>query len=683
MPTARFQPSFAAGVLGPGLHGRIDIAKYDVGLKVGRNVFVHTHGGVSNRAGTEFIAEVWDQTKTYRLIPFQRDENDNYIMVMGDQDMRIIFDGAWVETSPGVAYEPATPFADDDLAALDYAQSVDVMFFAHPGYAPQRMSRTGATSWTFANVAVNPAGAAPGAPTIDASPDNSRTWRYRVSAVYDGVESFASAAATTTNGPDLSVAGARNVVTWTGTGADEYFVYRELNQSTGVYAYVGYATSTTFVDRNVSPDATVTPVVSAGLFGSAGNYPSRVTLFQQRLTFAGSDNEPETIWMSRTGDYANFTRSRTLRPDDRVEFSLAGASINRIRAMLPFRDLIVFTSAAEFAVNGPDGAIVAANPVVTQYGQSGSVAVRPLTVDDTALFVDRTGRNVRDLRYAFEQDGYSGNELTIFASHFFEGKRIVDWAFCQAPFSIIWTVLDDGTLLSLTYKREHQIWAWTEHDIGGEVLSVASIREGEEDALYLLVRRTIDGASVQYIERLHSRTFTDVADAFFVDCGTTYSGAATTTITGLDHLEGEAVAVLADGSVVEGLTVSGGQITLPTAASKVHVGLPFTAEMENLPPAIDLQDVGSARGRPHAVSKVRVQVEKTRGIEIAGADRQFYPYTNTPADLAGVFPMATGMIDVTVGAGWNSDGTIVIRQRFPLPMTILGISPELSIGRSG
>jgi hypothetical protein len=645
---------------------------------------VLTGGGVSNRAGTEFIAEVWDQTKTYRLIPFQRDEDDNYVMVMGDEDMRVIFNGAWVETSPGVAYEPSTPFQDTDLAALDYAQSVDVMYFAHPSYAPRKMSRTGATSWTFANVAVDPPGSVPAAPVLTASHDDSRTWRYKVSAVYDGVESFASAATSLSgNGPDLSISGRLIQVAWGSTGADEYYVYRETSDNSGVYAYVGYATTTDFSDRNISPDQTTTPVVASGLFGSAGDYPSRVTLFQQRLTFGGSTNDPETIWMSRTGDYENFTRSRTLRPDDRVELTLAGAAINRIRAMLPFRDLIVFTSAAEFAVGSPDGAIVAGSPIVTQYGQSGSVAVRPLTVDDTALFVDRTGRNVRDLRYAFEQDGYSGNELTIFASHFFEGRRIVDWTFCQAPYSIVWTVLDDGKLLSLTYKREHQIWAWTEHDVGGEVLSVASIREGNEDALYLLVRRTINGASVQYVERLHSRTFTDVADAFFVDCGKTYSGAAATVITGLDHLEGEAVAVLADGSVVDGLTVTGGQITLTTAASKVHVGLPYTAEVENLPPAIDLQDVGSARGRPHAVTKVRVQVEKTRGIEIADAIRIFYPYTLTPPDLSDPFAMTTGMIDVTVGAGWNSDGTIVIRQQYPLPMTILGIAPDLSIGRSG
>jgi hypothetical protein len=681
MPTARFQPSFAAGVLGPGLHGRIDIAKYDVGLKVGRNVFVHTHGGVSNRAGTEFIAEVWDQSKTYRLIPFQRDETENYVMVMGDQAMRIIDNGAWV-LNGGSPYQPTTPFADEDLDRLDYAQSVDVMFFAHPAYAPRRMARTGATSWTFANLAVDPSGAAPATPTVTASHNDGKTWSYVVAGIYNGIESLPSPVGTISGaGADLNLVDRVNVITWASTGAQEYAVYRVRS---GVPMFIGVTPTTGFADDNIAPDPTTTPVQPSGLFGSTNNYPGRVTLFQQRLALAGTNASPETVWMSRTGDYQNFTRSRSLRPDDRVEFTLAGAQINRIRAMLPFRDLLLMTSAAEFAVNGPDGAIVAENPIVTQYGQSGSIAVRPLVVDDTALFVDRTGNAVRDLRFAFEQDGYAGNELTIFAPHFFEGKRIVDWTFCQAPYSIIWTVLDDGTLLSLTYKREHQIWAWTEHDIGGDVLSVTSIREGNEDALYLLVRRTINGQSRQYIERLHSRQFTDVADAFFVDCGLSFAGnPPSKTFTGLGHLEGEAVAVLADGSVIEGLTVTGGEITLPTAASKVHVGLPYTAEIENLPPAIDLQDVGSGRGRPHAVSKVRVQVEKTRGIEIAGADRIFYPYVNTPADLSQPFAMKTGMIDVTVGAGWNSDGTVVIRQRYPLPMTVLGISPELSIGRSG
>ena len=170
--------------------------------------------------------------------------------------------------------------------------------------------------------------------------------------------------------------------------------------------------------------------------------------------------------------------------------------------------------------------------------------------------------------------------------------------------------------------------------------------------------------------------------SYFVDCGITYDGVATTSITGLDHLEGEVVIALADGSVVAGLTVASGAVTLPNAASKVHIGLAYESEIENLPPSIDLQDVGSARGRPIKASRAFIQVEKTRGIQV-GPDRSILTaFTQTAVDLALTEPLFTGMLDLQLYPQWNRDGTIVIKQTYPLPMTILGTSPELSVGRT-
>jgi len=221
--------------------------------------------------------------------------------------------------------------------------------------------------------------------------------------------------------------------------------------------------------------------------------------------------------------------------------------------------------------------------------------------------------------------------------------------------------------------------------VGGEVESIAAIQEGNEDAVYMIVKRTINAATKRYVERIHTRQFTETTpeDAFFVDSGITYEGAATTTITGLDHLEGETVVALADGNVVQNLTVSSGQITLGTAASKVHVGLAFTAEVENLPPAVDLQDVGAARGRPMKIDRTFVQLEKTRGIKVGPNRTNLTEYIQTSGDLSNPIDLITGMIDVQMFPDWNRDGTIVLRQDFPLPMTVLGISPSLSVGRSG
>lgn len=793
MPTARFQPSFAAGVIGPGLHGRIDIAKYDVALKVGENVFVHAHGGVSNRCGLEFICPVMDHSKVHRLLPFQRDEDENYVMLMGDEEMKIIEAGAVVQDG-GSDYLASTPYSSAQIPDVDYVQSIDVMFMAHGDVFPQEMSRTGLTDWTFANlqidpsfdlddwlevpageipenltlVCVNPSGAvkftdyqyvvtavsgvdesyaSSAAFAKGASPSNlagnggymrltwdavtgadsyniyrwngsryglvgdttsttyddvptsslgteqppeilsvtpgasgSETYRYVISPVIDGVEGFPSTPAETTAAQLLSISGAQNTITWSGS-APQYNVYRERS---GVFGYIGFTDGNEFIDDNISPDMGTTPVEFSNLFTTADDYPKHITLFQQRLALANSANQPETMWMSRTGNFKNFTRSRILRDTDRIEMDLTGSQINRIHSMLQLRELLVFASAGEFSVTGPNGVMLATNPIQTQYGYAGASKVRPLVVDDTALFVDRTGRTVRDLRYAFEQDGYTGNDLTIFASHFFAGREIKGWAYAKNPFSIIWVYLDDGTLLSLTYKREHQVWAWCTHDIGGAVESMAVIPEGQEDALYLIVNRTIGGQTKRYVERMHARDFDEDSpeDAFFVDSGITYEGSAATVISGLDHLEGETVVALADGDVVEGLVVSSGSVTLPRAASKVHVGLSFVAEIETLPPAIELPDVGAARGRPIKASRLFLQLEKTRGIEVSTSGRgRFNKFTQTGGDLSAAIELFTGMISLELFPDWNKDGTIVARQPYPLPMTVLGLSPDLSVGR--
>lgn len=677
MPTAVFQPSFAAGVIGPGLHGRIDVAKYDVGLKVGYNAFVHSHGGISNRAGTEFVAEVMDHSKVHRLIPFARDEDENHVLLLGDLEMKVIDGGALVQDG-GSDYSVVTPFAASDLTGLDYTQSVDVMYFAGHSNFPQRMERTGLTSWSFANLQIDPSVAAPTGLSVTPSSAGTETYTYKVSPVVDNIEGFPSSEVTTSLAADLSISGNENVISWSGT-ADEYNIYKERN---GIFGYIGFTTETSFTDDNISSDLTLTPVISADIFGSSDDYPSVVTIHKQRLLLANSINQPETAWASRVGDYRNFTRSRILKADDRIETDLTGGSINRITGMLQLRDLLVFATSGEFSLGTTDGSLSATNPVQTQHGYSGSIKVKPLVVNTTALFVDGTGRAVRDLQYSFQQDGYPGDDLAIFASHFFEDKQIAGWCFARNPFSIVWVYLNDGTLLSLTYNKEHQVWGWCEHDVGGEVESLASVKEGDRDAVYLIVKRTIDGSVVRYVERIHSRSFSAAEDAFFVDCGITYTGAATTTITGLDHLEGETVVALADGNVVTGLVVSSGSVELPTAAAKVHIGLSYYSEFETLPPAINLQDVGSARGRPVSISKIRIQLEKTRGISAGSKRDKLTKFVQTGGDLAADIELFTGMIELTAFPGWDRDGTVVVRQDFPLPMTCLGVSPELTIGRT-
>lgn len=678
MPSARFQPSFGSGVLGPSLWGRIDLSRYDVGLRKGVNIFVHPHGGVSNRPGLRFVCEVMDHGHKHRLVPFTREADDTAVLIFGDEKIGFVSNGTRLQ-SGGSDYTIASPWNASNVPLMDYVQSIDVLFITHFQRRPRMLQRFGPTNWEISEVPLNPGTPSPVISSVVPRRTGGERYFYRVTAVVDGVESFPSDPGAVLDAEMLNKEGAWNTIYFDAVpGAQEYRVYRMRN---GVAGYIGFTETADFRDDNISPDSSVSFPVRVNLFSTTGNYPSVVSIYQQRLVFGASTNQPETIWMSRIGDYFNFTRSQNFVGSDRAEFDLSGEQLNRIRSMIQLRELLVFTSAGEFSVSGPDGGFDARNPIVTQYGYVGSAALKPMVADDTSLFVDRSGRTVRDLRYAYESDGYSGNDLTLFASHFFEGRRIVSWAMAKNPYSLIWTVLDNGKLLALTYKREHQVWAWTEMEIDGAVESVACVTEGSVDATYVIVRRTIGGVQRRYVERFDNRVFATAADAFFVDCGITYNGAPTTTITGLSHLEGRTVVALADGDVVADLVVSGGAVTLPFAARKVHVGLPFKAEMENLPPAIQFDDVGASRGRPHRVGMIRVQMQDTRGIKVVTPDGRTNELIQTGGDLAEAVPLWTGMHDLTVPAYWDKDGTVTLRQDYPLPMTILGLSVELNIGR--
>lgn len=677
--TYTFQPSFAAGVLGPGLQGRIDLAKYQVGLKTGENIFIHAHGGFSNRAGTRLVAEVPDSTKFHRLIPFERDDTQTYALLFGDNTMNVIQNGAVL----GAPYVLATPYASTQIAALSYVQSIDVMYLAHPSFTPRKMLHSGPLAWAMASVATNPPNPAPGTPTVtSANIGDGKTYSYRVSSVVDGVESLPSAEGSVTNARDLNKDGEQNTITWTapaGPTPDEYRVYRLRG---GVWGYVGFTdgVTLTLLDDNIDPDTNTSIRQPNTLFASDGNYPSVVTLAQQRLIWAASDNQPETVWASLIGDYENYTRAMVMKADDRFIIDISGEKLNRVRGMVGMQELMVFTGSGEYGVGAANGVLSATEPRQQRYGASGSSGVRPLMVGDSILYVDRSGRLVRDLRYTYELDGYAGNDLTVFVPHFFLGKQVVDWAYCHAPYGLVWVVLSDGSVVSLTYKREQEVWAWTIHDFGGVVESCCSVSEDTYDALYLVVRR----GDKRFVERMSNRLLVeDVMETCFLDCAVSYNGVSTMTMTGLDHLEGQKINIVADGDVYEDRLVTGGQVVLPVAFTRAHAGLPYVSEGETLPIAVELQGTGNSRGLPAKATDAFVQLEKTRGIEVQTS------MNTLPAqmvqtgfeDLSDDIPLFTGLQKFELGPEWDATATITVRQKFPLPMTVLGISPKWSIGR--
>ena len=525
MATSFLQPSFASGELAPSLWARVDVARYQNGLRLCRNFFVMPYGGVRNRAGTVFIQSTKGDGRA-RLIPFQFNDQQTYVLEFGHLYMRVYKAGGVVLAGGGGVYEIATPYTEAQLFEVNFTQSADVLTLVHPHHEPRKLSRLAHDNWTLAVYAFVPGIAAPASATATgvAGTGNAYSWRYQVTAVVDQNGVIDESLPVTSNATTTHADKMRATVSWPAVaGATYYNVYKDTSGG-GVYGFVGRATGLSFDDVNITAAKTDTPPNAFNPFVGSGNYPGAVTYYQQRLCFAGSDKSPQTVWMSRVGNFNNFGYATPYKDDDSITFSVASREVHRFRHLLPLRDLLGLTTDGEWVISGGTTGMTAKNVLAEIQSYNGASKIQPIVVDSSALYVQARGAKVSALQYSFEADGFAGNDLTKYSPHFFRGYELVDWAFQQQPDSLVWAVRNDGVMLGMTYLPEEQLVAWHQHVTDGAVESVASIPEGDEDALYLIVRRTINGVTRRYVERMASRRTVDMEDAFFVDCGLTYDG---------------------------------------------------------------------------------------------------------------------------------------------------------------
>lgn len=554
MGTTTIQPSFAAGELAPSLYARVDLARYQTGLRLCSNFFVMPYGGVKNRPGTVFVNET-KGSGVARLIPFQFNDEQTYVLEFGNLYMRVYKDGGIIESSPGVPYEIATPFTATQLFDLNYTQSADVMTIVHPSHAPRQLSRLGHTNWTLAAISFVPSISAPTGLSGSArsgGTGDATSYRYVVTAVADTEvpeESLPSASVTVASWDSKPGAS----LSWSAvTGADYYNVYKDSNSS-GIYGFIGKADGLAFSDINIGPVKTDTPPTGNNPFVGAGNYPGAVGYYQQRLCFGGSDKNPQTVWMSKTGNFNNFGYATPVKDDDSITFTIASRQVHRFRHILPLRQLLGLTTGGEWVVSGGESGITPKTVKADIQSYNGVSKIPPIVINDSAIYVQQRNNAVSSLAYSFEADGFSGDDLTKFSPHFFRGYTIADWTYQQIPDRLVWAARNDGALLGMTFLPEEQLLAWHQHHTDGAVESVCCIAEGQMDALYLLVRRTINGVTKRYVERMATRDITDMEDAFFVDCGLTYDGrnkVASQTLTlsgGTDWKYPQAVTVTATG----------------------------------------------------------------------------------------------------------------------------------------
>jgi len=567
-------------------------------------------------------------------------------------------------------YEITSPYAAADLSGIKFAQSADIMYLVHPDYAVRKLTRTGHTSWSLTEVEFN-------IPPFQVHNFETTT----LTASHTAVGSTATFTASSTVGINH------------GDGFKSTDVGRAIHFNDG-HAIITSFTSTTQVDALVKVAlgaGTANTDWALGSFSTTTGHPSCVTFFEQRLVFAATTEEPQALFFSKVNEYENFDDGyhTSVTDTSAMFYTIASNNVNSIRFLSAQRSLIAGTVGGEFVVSaGTSQPITPTNIQIqrqTSYGCANNDAVQ---ISNVTMFIQRAKRKIRELTYSFDFDSYVAPDMTILSENVTE-SGIKELSYQQEPDSILWGARLDGKLIGLTYQRAEEVVGWHIHELGGSfgsdsfghVENIATIPgDVNEDDLYLVVKRTVNGSTRRYIEYLTDYNFgTNIEDAFFVDSGLSYNGSATTTVSGLDHLEGQTVSILADGATHPDKTVSNGSITLDRSVTKIHIGLPYTSLLQTMRIEAGAAE-GVAQGQTKRIHDVTIRLLESVGVEIGSSldNMERIPFRSSADPMDVAIPPFSGDKQVEFRGDFETDGYIYVRQTQPLPINIIGIYPRVT-----
>ena len=721
--------NFAGGEASPELLGRTDVVPYFTMAKVLENVLITHYGSAFKTPGKRFVAKT-KASGVVKLKPFIFSTGQSYILEFGNLYIRF-FQNSWsiVETpkvitaitqaNPGVVtsaahgysngdiidiesvvgmtqlngkrfkvnnvaastfelqseegtnynttaltayisggtaervYQIVSPYAVADLDKIRITQQADIMYIDCAGYAPRKLSRFGNTNWTLGTYTFD---------TFSWPPflsENSSATTLTPSATTGSITVTASAA------------------TFTAQHVGAYFKIQ-----------AGYVLITAF-GSSTSVTATVIETVvasatadwSEGAWSDYQGYPEDVKFYENRLFHSATLRRPLDIWGSVIEEYENY-KEGTL-DTDAVNYRIGSNQVDKILWLYPTQVLNLGTAGGPFtAASGTFlDPISATNISVRQQNENGAANVVPVRVGSFVYYVERSGKLLGQFAYDLNTDSYITENITYLSDHIL-GDGVVEMALQKYPYMILWAVLTDGTIATLTREQTNNVRGWTRQTpvgTGAFIESISSIPNGTEDQVWMVVKRTINGNTRRHIEFVESQNFGTIEDAFFVESGLTYDGVSTVTIMGLDHLEGETVQILADGAVRPNQVVTGGQLTLTLAASKIHVGLGYTATIETL----DIEAgsaTGTAMAKPKQLSKLNVRLRNTVGCKVGTSVQQdVIPFRASGVPMNEAIPLFNGDKEVYFPEGWTKEKTVVIKQEQPLPLHVLAIYPRILV----
>lgn len=733
--------SFNAGELSPWLHARTAFAKYPFGLAQCENLIPIIEGAVTRRAGTRYIAEVKDSSKETILKGFVFSTIQAYMLEIGEGYIRffrhqgqIVVSGvsAWVVTTvyavgdlvsnggtnyycyaahtaaagdePGVGanwadywhaleddvYEIPNPYSESDLADLRFVQSADVLYIYHPDYAIRKLTRTAHTNWTLTT------------PTIVDGP-------------YLDVNSTA-----TTMEPSHTTGSSRTVTASATTGINDGqgFLSTDVGRLIRIsnpasaeswgYATITAVGSTTSVTVTINRDFAQAAVASVdwalGSWSETTGYPKVGVFFQQRLVSAGTTDQPQTVWFSQSDDFENMSPDSvngsgvwdgTVEDDDAFARTISSDEVNAVVWLASLRKLVVGTSGGEW-IFGHSG--VAATPSDARFDRNtkvGCAEIPPVIVGNKVLFIQSAERKLIELGFSFDDDSYREVDLSRLARHITYGG-ITSMFYAREPFSVVGCIRSDGNLACMTYNREEDVVSWFPVSTDGSFERADTIpgangagqvqSSKDRNEVWAIVNRTIDGGTVRYVE-MFERDFEydeetgvghDQEDAYYADSLLTYDSTSTTSITGLDHLEGEEVAIWADGYKQTNQTVASGAITLTTAASVVQVGLPYTHKLKTLKLDFGAR-AGSAVGKMKNINALVFVLLNSHSMKYGRDANNLIPkdFREVADAMDSAVDLFTGEFAVDFDGGWKRDSRIYLEDDAPAPFTLLAIAPEM------
>lgn len=673
------QNAFVSGELSPRAFGRTDLARYKNGAAQILNYAIMPVGGAEKVPGTKWVASTKDSTKVARLVRFRFSTTQEYVLEFGNLYFRIYKDEGQV-TSAGNPVEVVTEYTEAELYDLQFAQSADTLYVVHPDHAPMQITRTSHTAWS-----------------IDDFDYQYGPWQVRTRDAVTLQPSHTSGTSRTITASSPTFTPVTDVgrLIRIEYASDPYF-------GIAIITAVGSTTSVT-VDILVDFNNTTANVKwMLGAWSDTTGWPSAVAFHEQRLCFANTVAEPQNVWLSVPQVFNDFSPTEddlTVVDDNALTFVIASNDVNAIQWMVSFENLLLGTLSGLWQIGGStdSAAFGATNVSAKRKVSTGSLAtVSPVEVGTSVIFAGRSGRQLYDVKRAeLALDTLEARDISILADHLLkEGGAIKQICYQENPYNTVWVLCTSGQLFGIAYNTGQDEAGWFRYTPGGNLtdasypfidsICVIAKSDGTEDQLWMSVKRTMNGSTKRSVEFMEDYFVPadedDRTSMYFVDAGATYDGSAATSISGLDHLEGETVDVVADGYYIGTKVVTSGAISLSTAASVVHVGYHKNSQIVTLPKEYG-NPKGTAQGKMQKIDHLGIRVLNSMMLQYGQTTTgTFYPFSGFTDSTSG--PLVTDDLRMPAGFSYDRRGQFVIRQNKPYASTILCLMPESSVTQS-